>query len=130
MPYIYSTLTCDNFYPVFADKSNPQALSVIKKKILVKGGHGVATYRGIQTPQGIVTVVSEEDLAILEAHPAFKKHRAAGFVTVDKKDVKPEIMAKNMEPKDGSAQITPDDFEQTEYEKGVTTLKSKKSRTL
>lgn len=59
MPYIYSTLTCDNAYTIYSDGAN--GLKVPQGSVIVKGGTGIANDRLI-TPLGIITSVSEEEL--------------------------------------------------------------------
>jgi hypothetical protein len=114
MPYIYSTLTCDNIFAVYAPKTDPKALSRIIKRILILGGHGMKSVKGLDTPQGVVTKVSDEDLALLEDMLAFRQHVESGFLVVDKKQVDPAKKIANMKQKDGSAPLTPKDFEKSE----------------
>lgn len=113
MPYIYSTLTCDNTFAIFAPKPDPKALSRIVRKITILGGHGMKNPKGLDTPQGVVTKVSDEDLAALENMVSFKQQVQAGFLVVDKKQTDPAKKVANMNPKDGSAPVTPKDFEKS-----------------
>ena len=135
MPFIYSTLTCSNFYAIFAPKSDAKELSTIVKRIEIKGGNGVAQYigqmasYGVLTPKGTVTEVSEADLILLEQNLAFRRHRDRGFLVVDTKKVNPEKRAKEMTEKDKSAQIVPSEFVTSE-ESGRTTFKRAKREPL
>lgn len=113
MPYIYSTLTCCNTFAVFAPKADENALSRVVKRITINGGHGLKNPKGIDTPKGVVTKVSDEDLALLEGMLAFRQHVETGFLSVDKKNVDPEKKAESMSEKDGSAPLTPKDFEKS-----------------
>jgi hypothetical protein len=114
MPFIYSTLTCTNTFAVFAPKSDPKNLSRIIKRIEILGGHGMKNPKGLDTPKGVVTKVSDEDLCLLEGMIGFRQQVEAGYLVVDKKKVDPEKKAMDMNPKDGSAPLTPKDFEKSE----------------
>lgn len=112
MNYVYSTLTCDNAFAVYAPKNDARALSVIKRKILIKGGHGVKNHRGIDTPRGVVTQVTDEELEILEANYSFQKQKKLGYLVVERREVAPAKVAEDMNPKDASAPLTPADFQE------------------
>jgi len=63
------------------------------------------------TPKGVVTQVSDDDLEFLLQNKSFQRHMKAGFLTYDKKKIEPERKSANMAQKDGSAPMTPKDFE-------------------
>lgn len=128
MNYVYSTLTCDNEFAVYAPKNDPRALSVIKKRILIKGGHGVKNHLGIDTPKGVVTQVSDEDLDILEKHYSFQKQVKAGFIVVDRKERAPATVAVDMAQKDASAPLTPADFEKGDNDSPEAPVYKKKGK--
>lgn len=109
MNYVYSTATCGTDYHIYEDTGN-RDLAVVKKKISINGGHGVAN-KNFVTPQGVVTIVSDEDLELLEKDYHFRKHVEAGFITVQKRKTEPEKVAADMKDKDLSAPLTPKDFE-------------------
>ena len=111
MPFIYSTLTCSNSFAVFAPKNDPKSLSRIVKRIEINGGHGMKNPKGIDTPMGVVTKVSDEELSLLEGMLGFRQQVEAGFIVVDKKKTDPAAKAANMNQKDGSSPLTPKDFE-------------------
>jgi len=108
MNYVYSTQTCGMHYAEY-EKSSSKDIAKIIKKVLIKGGHGVAN-KHFLTPKGVVTTVSDEDMEFLLKSEAFNRHLKAGFMSYDKKEVLPEIKAANMKDKDGSAPLTPADF--------------------
>lgn len=107
MPYVYSTLTCDNEYADYV-KAGDQLN--IAHKVLIKGGHGVMN-KNFLTPLGVVTEVSDEDLRFLMNNSAFKFHLEGKFLKVEEKAYEPEKVAADMERADNSAQITPADYE-------------------
>ncbi len=132
MPYIYSTATCSGTYCDYGPIDKNAGQNIARKKVTIKGGHGVASQArgpsmgGIYTPIGVVTEVSDSDLEFLLANKSFQRHMAAGFMTVDKKKVEPAKKAIDMAQKDGSAPVTLKDFEDSESsEPGLRILKAK-----
>ena len=131
MHYVYSTITCDTSYPEYVDNTNKD-LGVIKKRpdgkpmtVIINGGHGVAN-KHMFTPRGVVTRVSDEDMEYLKANVNFKRHVAAGFITFEKKEVDVEKRAESMNDKDGSAPLTPKDFQEGENSTKDTKVYKKK----
>jgi hypothetical protein len=110
--YVYSTLTCDNHFTIYANNSN-RDLPVIERSILIKGGHNVAT-KHLYTPKGVMTEVSDEDMAVLQEDYHFKEQMKHGFITIERKKVEPEKVAKDMTDRDGSSPKTPEDYEKGE----------------
>ena len=109
MPFVYSTGTCSTTYNIFED-TNAKDISRVKHAILIKGGANVAN-KHIVTPRGVVTEVSDSDLALLMKDPHFQQHMKAGFLSVEDHKVSANKVAKDMEPKDKSAPRTPEDPE-------------------
>ena len=129
MPYIYSTMTCGTTFAVYAPKTDPNSLSRVVKRIEIKGGHGLKNPQAIDTPIGVVTKVTDEELELLEQMVAFRQQVESGFLVVDKKQSDPEKKAASMNPKDNSAPLTPKDFEKSEeLGEDVPTYKSKRAR--
>lgn len=116
MPYIYSTATCPTSYVKYEtlkEESNRRGSSgynKIIKQVKINGGHGIAD-RNLFTPQGVVTYVSEEDMEFLLQDENFQRHMKAGFMSYDKKKVEPSKKSLNMCNRDGSAPLTPKNFE-------------------
>lgn len=110
--YVYSTLTCDNNFAIYAQNSNKD-LPVVERSILIKGGHGIAT-KQLYTPRGIMTEISDEDMEILLKDYHFKEQVSHGFITYEKRKVEPEKAVANMTEKDGSAPKTPANYEKGE----------------
>lgn len=137
MPYVYSTITSGTTYCDYGPPNNSAGHSVARKRVTIKGGHGVASQvRGpligqVYTPYGVATEVSDADLEFLLANKSFQRHMAAGFITVDKKKVDVEKRAAGMAQKDGSAPVTLKDFEESEdSEPGLRILKAKSEQTV
>lgn len=101
MPFVYSTLTNSTIYAIYRD-TDPKASDIIERKILIKGGANIAN-KHFETPTGVVTEVSDDDLKLLMKDYHFREHMKNGFVTVENYKASPEKVAKNMEEKDPSA---------------------------
>ena len=119
MYYVFSTGTCSGTYveyqkvpDISENKSSPGYNRAIRK-VTINGGHGVAT-KHLFTPKGVVTQVSDDDMQFLLGNSSFRRHVDAGFITYDKKKVDQEKKIQNMAQKDGSAPLTPADFEKGE----------------
>lgn len=107
MPFVYSTLTCDNEYADWQRAGDQQS---IKRTVLVKGGHGLMN-KNFMTPLGVETEVTDEEAQFLMNNSAFKFHMEGQFVRIEDKSYNPEKVAADMAGADGSAQITPADYE-------------------
>jgi len=107
MPYVYSTLSCDNEYRGY--KKGGGDIPQVEAHVLIKGGAGIAN-RNIITPRGVATEVTKEELIILEANEQFQLHVKNGFIMVESKRSEADEVAKNMTKKDKSAPATPDDY--------------------
>lgn len=122
MPFIYSTLSCDQRYVKWSDApagGTPRE----ERSILISGGANVAN-KNIITPQGVVTEVSEADLALLNENTLFQTHVKNGHITVQQKEVQVEKAVADMEKRDESAPLTPQDYE-VSGQKAPTTKKKK-----
>ena len=108
--YVYSTLASDNVYATWVKGGGD--LQRIEHSVTIKGGAGVADKR-IETPLGVVTEVSDEDLKVLMTNEVFKRHLEHGFVKVDDKRADPETVAADMERNDPGAPLTDADFKDT-----------------
>ena len=108
MPYVYSTLTCDNAYLNYVDSPGLMKLPE-GEPIVIKGGHGVADKRLI-TPLGVATSVSDDELAYLKRNEGFKAHVASGFIVVSDANADPERVAADMSPRDKSSPVVPSDY--------------------
>ncbi len=117
MPHIASTMTSDVKYTRWT--SNPGGINTKKEvttgkdHVLIRGGHGVAQRKadgGLVTPNGIITSVTEEELAFLMKDEVFQTHLKAGAVKVLKHNTTPEKAVKDMATESKSAPLTDKDF--------------------
>lgn len=107
--YVYSTLSCDNSYTNYRS-NHSNDMPVVHERVLIKGGANIAT-KLFGTPAGVMTSVSDNELEILEKNPVFQTHKDKGFITVRKSQVDVERAASDMEAKDSSAPVVPQDLE-------------------
>lgn len=108
MPFIYSTLTCSNSFPIYMP-TDPKSPAISLREIEIKGGHGLAHPKGLDTPQGVVTQVSDEDLEYLKTDKTFMGFVDKGFLLIDNKKVNPAKRAADMAQRDRSSQMTEKD---------------------
>lgn len=116
MPYIYSTLTCDNAYTNHSQGGADMPIAL--PPVLIKGGTGVANDRLI-TPRGVRTEVTDAELEYLRKNPVFLMHQKNGFVYVSDEKADAEIVAADMEGRDGSAPVVPQDLSPEEQPASV-----------
>lgn len=97
------------------------------KVIVIKGGANVLNKKTMETVSGVITEVSAEDVKFLETLSTFRRHRDAGWMTVvkskgeaDKKAAQKEKDDEGRAKKDGSAQLTPEDFEKNGQKPPIT----------
>lgn len=107
MPYVFSTLTCDNRYIGYADTGTD--IKVPTNGVLIKGGAGVMNDR-LFTPLGVCTEISKDQLALLEQNPIFKLHRDNGYIVVQDKKADAEKVSSDMNSRDNSAPMTPSSY--------------------
>ena len=102
MAFIHSKLAQNVDFDLFANVKS--SISHVTKRVTVFGGAGVVDKYTLRTPDGVVTEVSDEDLAILRQMDAFTRLEKAGKLKVtNEQKFNPSGMA---EGPDKSAQIS------------------------
>lgn len=89
---VISTLPTDTAYTVWiGDTAAKGAVPRRSRAIVVKGGHGVANKNFI-TPQGVATVITDDEAEALAKHKVFLRHQKRGYVKILNKEevVQPE----------------------------------------
>lgn len=112
MPYIYSSLSNDNVFHVY---DNHPRVATPKASILIKGKANVQDRTTFQTPRGMATKVSDDELKLLQTIPQFQRKLKAGFFEIDEKATHEhgaESAGVNM-PKDKSAQDTEESYKKS-----------------
>ncbi len=113
MPQVASTLTSDVKYTLW--RATKGGVNTPLDHVLIKGGHGVAHKRangGVDTPIGMITSITDDQLELLKKDEVFQTHLKNGFVRVIETDrkVEPEKAAKDLEAKEPSAPLDDTDF--------------------
>ncbi len=106
MALITSTMATDVVYNIY--EKSPSGSSVITKQVTVTGGTGVTNKVTLVTPEGVTTSVTDTELEALKQNKVFQKHERNGFIKIQKAGKKD---TSDMEEKDGSSQLTDEDFE-------------------
>jgi hypothetical protein len=106
---VYSTHTNSIRYVEWVKDTN-QNLNVIKKRLVIQGGHGL-TNKYMVTAEGVLTTVSDEDLEWLLTLDSFKEDIKNGYIRHSKRKEDPEkVVRRDMNTKDGSSPLTPKDY--------------------
>lgn len=126
--HIFSTLTCDHQFVLRGPAPAPGAIQPIVRRILIRGGTGVANKRTLITPRGVHTSVTDDELAILEQDPSFRRFVERGFLRVEKREADPEVVARDMSEDVGSAPLTPARYEDNAENGGPTVVSKKRGR--
>ena len=106
---VYSTHTNSIRYVEWRLDIN-QNINVIKKRLVIKGGHGLCN-KYMVTADGVVTTVSDEDLEWLLTLDSFKEDIANGYIRHTKRQEDPsKVVKRDMNTKDGSSPLTPKDY--------------------
>jgi hypothetical protein len=107
--HVFSTLSANTEY---ADYITQPGVNTVQKKVLVRGGAGVASQGNgpnIYTPQGVRTEVSDEDAEFLSNHGIFKLHQDGGHVKIESKALDADKVAQKMDTDTGGQPKTPAD---------------------
>ncbi len=103
--YVYSTLSCNQKYTIW-DESNKSDIHVAKEHIIIRGGTNIAD-KHLHTPEGVLTVITDDQAKKLQTIHAFLEHQKLGFVKIENKKKEPEVGVIGMEKADNSAPKTP-----------------------
>ena len=109
MPYILSKLSNSTTYNSYAKAVN--GMNIVTKHITINGGADV-TDKNLVMPEGVLTRVSDEDLAVLKNNKVFQRHLEGGYVK--SYTIRPNVEKEATKmTKDKSKQLTPDDYKKT-----------------
>lgn len=106
--YVYSTLAAAVTYRGFQKTEGD--VPVPSEGVTINGGSGVMARKSLETPQGVATRVTAEQLEILNSDPVFQMHKKNGYIKVSEHHAEPEAVASDMESRDASAQLQEGDF--------------------
>lgn len=126
MAFITSKMAAPVRYAFYAQGAN--RINVVVDEIQIDGGAGVINKRSLETPQGVVTEVTDEQLDKLKSHPLFKIHLTNGAVAILGTEKEAKKADKDLKA-DKSSQITPEDYETGNNEKQIVAKKTSKPKT-
>lgn len=106
---VFSTLAADTAYASWVAGDNGVLYQNHEKTVLIKGGAGVANDR-IITPLGVCTEITDEQYDAIKDDETFKLHVRNGFVLVTDKPAPIEVVVPDMEARDNSAPLVPEDY--------------------
>lgn len=108
MAYIVSYESASVEFPKWIKTKN--GLDV-KGSVVIKGGANVIDKKTMQTPKGIMTEVSKEDLEFLKTQSLFnEKIEQGSYEIVESEKKAEEKIKKSKKKKDGGAQLVAQDF--------------------
>jgi hypothetical protein len=94
MQHVFSTMANDNEYVRYSEHG-PLGVNIAERSVLIKGGTGI-NKKNLQTPIGVHTAVTDEDMEWLKDNFSFKQHQANGYIVVRKQKVDAEVVAADM----------------------------------
>ena len=110
MPHIYSTMSAAVEYTLYNNDAPAEAkiarAATPRKSILIEGGANVLI--GQDTPVGVATQVTSEELALLKSNQVFERQLARGHLIIVEQTKAPEVkkVAKDMTARDASAPLS------------------------
>ena len=105
--YIASKMAANVNYAIYTKGQN--GINVVKQVITINGGADVMDKKTLITPEGVVTVLSDEDFSKLQNNPIFVRHMERGVLKVCSNERNAQNVSKEL-TKDTSAQLTPKDY--------------------
>lgn len=82
MPYIYSSLTNDN---TFCSYDNHPRINTPKAHVTIRGKANVQDKKTFETPRGVATQVTDDELALLKTIGEFNRMVKEGYLVIDEK---------------------------------------------
>lgn len=108
MPYIISKLASGVDFNLYEKGKNNKYIR--KGVITIHGGTGIADKRTLVTPDGVVTKVSDMELAALKKDVTFVRMERDGMLKITNSNPSNLEKAVSDMTKDKSAQLTPEDY--------------------
>jgi hypothetical protein len=112
--HVYSTLSAPQHYQNYGDSPNDMKPHD-GDGVRINGGSNIAHQdraSGVYTPLGVRTEVTADQLAYLRQNKLFLDHEKRGHIKVMDKKMDGEKAAGDMETRDKSAPLVPQDFEE------------------
>lgn len=106
--YVFSKLANDQQYNTFSKAGAANELPILENSVFIRGGAGIAN-KNFLTPQGVMSKITEDELARLKTNAVFVAHAKNGFITVEEKsgDADEVAQASLTKEDDQSSPLTP-----------------------
>ena len=125
MAFITSKMAASVTYAFYTRGANK--INVVTDEITINGGADVINKKTLQTPNGVVTELTDDQLDRLKSHPVFKMHLENGSVAIFENEKKADAAGDKLVA-DKSSQITPDDYVKGNEKKQVRSRKKPTSK--
>lgn len=102
--YITFTCSADMVFPVYLNDGPKSMSATARREIKILGKANVTDKYSLAVPTGMITEVSDEDLAILQANDGFRRMVEKGFLKVSSSNALDKNLS-GMTARDGSSQI-------------------------
>lgn len=106
--FVFSTLTASQLYT--RTEQGGADLPRTVAEVFIAGGSNIPD-KYLRTPIGVMTPVTDEEMAVLQENDVFNLHKANGFITVEQAPADAEKVAADMETRDESAPLVDGDFD-------------------
>ena len=116
MAFITSKMAAGVKYAFYSQNGN--RINIVTDTIEVLGGADVINKRSLDTPHGVVTELTDEQIEKLKTHPLFQLHLKNGAVAIFGSEKEAKKAETSLE-EDKSAQITPADYEKGNTKKDI-----------
>lgn len=117
MAFITSKLAAGVDYAFYTQGENK--INVVTDTISINGGADVINKRSLDTPSGVVTELTDEQLDKLKSHPLFQTHLQNGYITIMESEKEAKKADKDLK-EDNSRQLKPSDYEKKGKKKPTT----------
>lgn len=114
--YVYSTMTSPVTYAKW--RNNSGGVPVRVGEVRINGGANLAD-KHLVTPLGAVTKISDEEYELLKNNHVFQIHLKGGHIKISSAKTDANKVAADLEGRDGSAPLVPQDYELREEGDGA-----------
>jgi hypothetical protein len=125
--HVFSTLANPQKFVTYIPPAEVGMLPIVDKEVLIRGGAGIAS-KHLLTPNGVHTAITQEEYDAIKDDYIFKAHVKNGYLRIESKEYDIDRMVSDMNPRDVSAPITPEDYA-TEVKDGTVPLPTELEKT-
>jgi hypothetical protein len=108
--YIASTLSNSVEYVLYEGTEDPKQMPNARASVIIAGGANMADKHFV-TPAGVITSVTNEELALLDKNEVFKLHKTNGYLQImDSEPKRVEDAAADMNAREPASPLVDEDF--------------------